>query len=59
MDRLPMNPEPTWRKPVGMGLILLLITVWAAIVASLATYIGVYTGTFRRSSTRRPGSSGT
>lgn len=26
--------QPTWRKPAGMGLILLLIVVWAVIVAS-------------------------
>ena len=26
--------EPSWRKPVGMGLILLLILVWTVIVAS-------------------------
>jgi Protein of unknown function (DUF2842) len=37
MDRLPMTPErPSWRKPAGIGLILLLIVVWAAIVASVA-----------------------
>ncbi|HEV2747665.1 MAG TPA: DUF2842 domain-containing protein [Allosphingosinicella sp.] len=28
--------EPTWRKPAGIFLILLLIAVWAAIVASVA-----------------------
>lgn len=28
--------KPTWRKPAGIGLILLLIAVWAAIVASVA-----------------------
>ena len=27
---------PSWRKPFGMFLILLLITVWAIIVASVA-----------------------
>jgi carbon starvation protein CstA len=32
---MPMN-QPTWRKPAGIGLILLLITVWAVIVASAA-----------------------
>ena len=32
MDQLPV--KPTWRKPAGIGLILLLITVWAVIVAS-------------------------
>ena len=26
--------EPSWRKPVGMGLILLLILVWTVLVAS-------------------------
>lgn len=28
--------KPTWRKPAGIGLILLLIAVWAAIVANVA-----------------------
>ena len=31
---------PSWRKPAGIGLILLLITVWAIIVASLSGPIG-------------------
>lgn len=35
-----MKSEPTWRKPAGMGFILLLIAVWAVIVASLANHIG-------------------
>ena len=35
-----MKYQPTWRKPAGMGLILLLITLWAVLVASLAGYIG-------------------
>jgi hypothetical protein len=37
MDRLPMNP--TWRKPAGMFLILLLIAIWAVLVATLADLI--------------------
>jgi hypothetical protein len=37
MDRLPMTPErPSWRKPAGIGLILLLIAAWAVVVASVA-----------------------
>lgn len=31
--------EPTWRKPFGMALILLLIAVWAVIVVSAADLI--------------------
>jgi Protein of unknown function (DUF2842) len=31
--------EPSWRKPAGIFLILLLITVWAALVASLAGFV--------------------
>ncbi len=31
--------RPTWRKPAGMGLILLLIAVWAVLVASAASLI--------------------
>jgi hypothetical protein len=38
MDNLP--PQPSWRKPAGTGLILLLILVWAAIVATVAGWIG-------------------
>ena len=38
MDSLP--PRPSWRKPAGIGLILLLILAWAAIVATIAGMIG-------------------
>ena len=37
---MPVKYEPTWRKPAGIGLILLLIAVWALIVATLAGEIG-------------------
>lgn len=37
MDRLPV--KPSWRKPAGIGLILLLILVWAVIVASVAAHL--------------------
>jgi predicted membrane channel-forming protein YqfA (hemolysin III family) len=37
MDRLPVKQAtPSWRKPVGILLILLLIAVWGFLVASLA-----------------------
>ena len=32
--------KPTWRKPAGMGLILLLIMVWAGLVVGQAQNIG-------------------
>jgi hypothetical protein len=32
MDKLPVTPS--WRKPAGIGLILLLILVWSALVVS-------------------------
>jgi hypothetical protein len=35
MDGISMS-EPTWRKPAGMGLILLLILVWTVLVVSAA-----------------------
>jgi hypothetical protein len=38
MDRVPLGPS--WRKPAGVGLILLLIVVWAAIVATVADRLG-------------------
>lgn len=34
------NPQPSWRKPIGMLLILLLIAGWTAIVASLSPWVG-------------------
>lgn len=33
-------PEPSWRKPAGMFLILLLIAVWAGMVVAAADTIG-------------------
>jgi hypothetical protein len=38
MDNVP--PRPSWRKPAGIGLILLLILVWSVIVATVAAWIG-------------------
>ena len=38
MDKLPL--KPTWRKPAGIGLILLIILGWAIIVATVAGLIG-------------------
>jgi hypothetical protein len=40
MDPLPMNAaKPSWRKPFGILLILLLIVLWAGIVVSLADWL--------------------
>ncbi len=39
MDRDAVIPEPSWRKPAGVGLILLLIAVWAVIVVSASALI--------------------
>ncbi len=41
-DHLGGNPQPSWRKPAGMLLILLLIAVWATIVVSLSPWIGAW-----------------
>jgi hypothetical protein len=32
--------QPSWRKPAGIAAILLLIALWAALVASFATVVG-------------------
>lgn len=32
--------EPSWRKPAGIALILLLIALWAALIASFAPAVG-------------------
>lgn len=34
-----MTSDPSWRKPAGIFAILLLIAVWAALVAPLATFV--------------------
>lgn len=40
MDQLPV--KPTWRKPAGILLILLLILVWCVIVATVADGIAAW-----------------
>jgi len=32
--------EPSWRKPAGIFLILLIILIWAVIVATASAWIG-------------------
>ncbi len=34
-----MNPQPSWRKPAGIFLILLLITAWAALIVTLSRWV--------------------
>jgi Protein of unknown function (DUF2842) len=34
--------NPSWRKPVGVLAILVLIAVWAILVASLSTFVGTW-----------------
>ncbi|MGN6375795.1 MAG: DUF2842 domain-containing protein [Sphingomonas sp.] len=33
-------PRPSWRKPAGMLLILVLIAVWAVLIGSLSPVVG-------------------
>ena len=40
MNRQPAPYEPSWRKPVGMLLIIALILLWAILVGSLSAIIG-------------------
>ena len=37
-----MQPQPSARKLVGAGLILLIIAVWVILVASLAQFVGTW-----------------
>ena len=39
---MPRPPSPSYRKLAGIGLILLLIILWAAFVASLARVVGTW-----------------
>lgn len=36
---MPMSHEPSWRKPLGMFLILLLIAVWAVLVVTASSLL--------------------
>lgn len=40
MSSYPTPPQPSWRKPVGMLLIVGIITVWAVVVGSCSPWIG-------------------
>ena len=42
MNQDPANPQPSWRKPAGMFVILALIGGWTAIVASLSPWVGTW-----------------
>ncbi len=37
-----MTAEPSWRKPAGIFAILAIIVIWAALVASLAAFVGTW-----------------
>jgi len=37
-----MQPRPSARKLIGTGLILAIIALWAALVASLARFVGTW-----------------
>jgi len=36
------DPQPSWRKPAGIALILLLIAAWATIVVALSPWVGTW-----------------
>jgi len=36
------DPQPSWRKPFGILLIIALIIVWAVLVASLSPWVGAW-----------------
>jgi hypothetical protein len=42
MDDLMTTPrkQPTWRKPAGMLVILLIILVWSVVIVSASDFIG-------------------
>jgi predicted membrane channel-forming protein YqfA (hemolysin III family) len=40
MDKaVAMNDQPSWRKPAGMLMIMVLITAWALIIVALSPWI--------------------
>lgn len=39
-----MIPDPSWRKPAGMLLILLIVTIWVVLIASASSWISALPG---------------
>lgn len=39
-----MTPDPSWRKPAGMLLILLIVAIWAVLIASASSWIAMLPG---------------
>lgn len=42
MTDTPADPQPSWRKPAGILLILLLIGVWSVGIVALSHWIGAW-----------------
>ena len=42
MSQLPADPQPSWRKPAGIFLILTLIVVWAVGIVALSPWVGTW-----------------
>ena len=42
MSQIPPGPQPSWRKPAGMFLILALIAGWTGIVVSVSPWVGTW-----------------
>lgn len=38
----PAGPQPSWRKPAGIFIILALIGSWAAIIVALSPWVGAW-----------------
>ena len=53
MSNEPANPQPSWRKPAGMFLILALIAGWTAIVVSLSPWVGSWPALVRSATPQR------
>ena len=42
MSQLPADPQPSWRKPAGIFIILALIAIWAAGIIALSPWVGTW-----------------
>lgn len=42
MSSDPANHQPSWRKPAGMLLILLMISAWVVAITSLSPWVGTW-----------------
>lgn len=42
VQQAPVDSGPSWRKPAGIAMILLLILLWSTIIVNLSPWVGTW-----------------